>query len=616
MEAVAAPEAVREKLPHWDLTPFFPGVGSPELDAAFDQVVAGIASLGEFFDEHEVGGDRAPASPEAATTADEILDRLNALLERARLLSAYLWGCVAVDSRDDAAQARLSELQRESVGLTNLETRLKAWLGLLDVDELVERSETVKAHEFGVRRAQVAAGHLMSGPEEGLAAELDLTGATAWGKLHSDLTSQIVVTLELDGEERELPMSEVRNLATRPERDVRRAAYEAELAAWEHASVPLAAALNSIKGQVNGLAARRRWESALDEALFGNNIDRGTLDAMLEAVRDALPDLRRYLRAKARALGLDRLAWYDVDAPLGEDGDRRAWEFGDARSFIVEQFGTYSDRMREYADRAFREDWIDAEPRAGKSDGAFCMPVRGDESRILCNYVKAYDGASVLAHELGHGYHNVNLASRTQIQKRTPMTLAETASIFCQTIVRNGALAAAEGAPAEQLQILEGSLQSAFGTTVDIMSRFLFESRVLERRAQRELSVRELCELMLEAQEETYSDALDPEARHAYMWAVKPHYYSTYSFYNYPYTFGFLFGLGLYARYEQDPEGFRSRYDELLSSTGLADAATLANRFGIDVRAPEFWRSSLDLVRADVERYERHAPAKPARASW
>jgi oligoendopeptidase F len=604
---VTVPEALRETLPHWDLTPFFPDVESPELAEAFDRFVGEIVSLGELFDARDIRAGTSPPTDEATASLDEVFERLNGLLERAHILEAYLYGRVAVDSRDEAAQGRLSELLRESVALTNLETRLTAWLGGLDADALVERSEAARAHEFAVRRAQVRAKHLMSAPEEELAAELDLTGARAWGKLHSDLTSQIVVTLELDGEQRELPMSEVRNLATRPERHVRRAAYEAELAAWEHAAVPLAAALNSIKGQVNGISGRRRWESALDEALFGNNIDRETLDAMLDAVRDALPDLRRYLRAKARALGLERLAWYDLDAPLGEDADRRAWEFADARSFIGEQFGTYSDRMREYAERAFREDWIDAEPRPGKSDGAFCMPVRGDESRILCNYVKAFEGASVLAHELGHGYHNVNLASRTEIQKRTPMTLAETASIFCQTIVRNGALAAAEDAPAEQLQILEGSLQWAFGTTVDIMSRFLFESRVLERRAQRELSVRELCELMLETQEETYGDALDPEARHAYMWAMKPHYYSTYSFYNYPYTFGFLFGLGLYARYEKDPEEFRSSYDELLSSTGLADAATLANRFGIDVRAPEFWRSSLDLVRADIESYERLA---------
>ena len=592
-----------QALPHWDLTPFFPSVDSPELAEAFDDIVHRVSELRELFDAHGIGGDSSPDAATATPVLEQVIERLNELLEEVHLLGAYLHGSVAVDSRDDAAQARLSELLRESVALQTLETRVTGWVGNLDLDRIVERSEAAKAHEYALRRAQIAARHLMSEPEEELAAELNLSGGTAWSKLHGDLTSQIQVGL--DGET--LPMSEVRNLATSPERATRRAAYEAELAAWKRHAVPIAAALNSIKGQSNTLTARRSWASPLDEALFANNVDRETLDAMLGAVREALPDLRRYLRAKAGLLGLERLAWYDVVAPVGDPETIRRWEFGDAREFILGQFGTYSARMREYAQRAFDENWIDAEPRAGKGDGAFCMRVRGDESRILSNYSPSFFEVGTLAHELGHGYHNVTLAARTPIQRRTPMTLAETASTFCETIVRNAALSASDS-EGERVQILEAALQSAFGMTVDILSRFLFESRVLERREQRELSVSELCDLMLGAQEETYSDAVDPELRHPYMWAVKPHYYSeSRSFYNFPYTFGLLFGLGLYARYEADPDEFRAGYDDLLSSTGLADAAELAARFGIDVRAPEFWRGSLDVVRADVDAYEQLA---------
>jgi oligoendopeptidase F len=217
----------------------------------------------------------------------------------------------------------------------------------------------------------------------------------------------------------------------------------------------------------------------------------------------------------------------------------------------------------------------------------------------MANFTPSYDGVSTLAHELGHGYHNINLAQRTEIQKRTPMTLAETASIFCETIVRQGALQ--DASPQEQLEILEGSMQSAAGVVVDIYSRFLFESRLFEGRQQRELSVSELCELMLAAQREAYGDGLGEEL-HAYMWAMKPHYYFA-SFYNFPYTFGLLFGLGLYSRYEEDADEFRAGYDDLLSSTGLADAATLAARFGIDTRSTDFWRSSLDVIRGDIDRY-------------
>jgi oligoendopeptidase F len=259
--------------------------------------------------------------------------------------------------------------------------------------------------------------------------------------------------------------------------------------------------------------------------------------------------------------------------------------------------------LSNFAARAFREQWIDAEPRTGKVDGAFCISLWRDESRVLANYKPSYDGMSTLAHELGHGYHNLNLAQRTALQRDTPMTLAETASIFCETIIRNAALQRA--GTQEQIAILEASLQGSCQVVVDITSRFLFEQRLFEKRKQRELSIDELNALMLEAQSETYGDGLDASALHPYMWAMKPHYYNTeFSFYNYPYMFGLLFGLGLYARYQQDPETFKTGYDDLLSSTGLADAAALAERFGIDLRSPDFWRASLAIIRADIERFE------------
>jgi len=184
------------------------------------------------------------------------------------------------------------------------------------------------------------------------------------------------------------------------------------------------------------------------------------------------------------------------------------------------------------------------------------------------------------------------------------MTLAETASIFCETIIVHAALAKADRE--EQIAILENSLQGACQVVVDITSRFLFESRVFAQRKQRELSIDEFNTLMLEAQKETYGDGLDETQLHPYMWAMKPHYYSAHlSFYNYPYMFGLLFGLGLYARYQQDPAAFRAGYDELLSSTGLDDAAALAARFGIDIRSTDFWRSSLAIVRKDIDLFEK-----------
>jgi pepF/M3 family oligoendopeptidase len=589
-------------LPHWDMTVVYPDLKSQEFAQGYSSVVRDIDELAHFFDTHHIEGQATVSlSDEAIKTVETIIQRYNAVLEATSTLSTYITCFITTNTQDSLAQAKMSELQKSLVTLKQLDTRFTAWIGSLDVEALIARSAIAHEHAHMLRKAKLRATHLMSAAEEELASELNLSSGTAWSKLHSDITSQLRVSLEVDGHSQELPMSVVRNMADEPDRTVRKRAYEAELHAWKQAAVPLAAALNSIKGEVNVLAKKRGWQSPLEASLFDSHIDRATLDAMMTAARESFPDFRRYLRAKAHALGLPRLAWYDLFAPVGKS--ERVWEYDEAVQFIIEQFGTYSSRLSNFAARAFSERWIDAEPREGKVDGAYCAHLRKGESRVFANFKSSYGGMSCLAHELGHGYHNLNLAQRTMLQQDTPMTLAETASIFCETIVREAALRKAD--KQEQIMILEASLQGSCQLVVDITSRFLLEQRVFEARKQRELSIDELNTVMLDAQRETYGDGLDESALHPYMWAMKPHYYSTeVSFYNYPYMFGLLFGLGLYAQYQQDPEKFKQGYDALLSSTGLADAATLALQFGIDIRLADFWRASLDIVRGDIERFE------------
>lgn len=592
-------------LPHWDMTVVYPSLESPEFATGFEEVIRQIDDLVQLFDAHDVGQRvAAPLDDGTVTTFEEVTNQLNRLLERIETLNAYIAAFVTTDSRNSLAQAKASELQQRQVKVAQLGTRYAAWIGSLDLPALIERSTMAREHAFPLEQLQVQAQHLMSPQEEALAAELRPSGGSAWSRLQGDVSSQLEVPLEVEDEPRLLPMSAVRNLAHDPDRVVRRRAYEAELAAWERAALPLAAAMNGIKGEVNTLAARRGWASPLDAALFDSRIDRTTLDAMLGAAEEAFPTFRRYLRAKARVLGVSALAWYDLFAPVGEDAAAaKRWDFATGSAFIVDRFGAYSPKLAQFAERAFRERWIDAEPRPGKRDGAFCMSLRGDESRILANYQSSYDAVSTLAHELGHGYHNLCEAGLTPLQRETPMTLAETASIFCETIVREAAMAQTD--EQGQFAILEASLQNSCQIVVDIASRFRFEERVFGARRARNLAVEELNELMLGAQRETYGDGLDAEALHPYMWAVKSHYYSPgRSFYNYPYMFGLLFGLGLYAHYREEPEGFRRGYDDLLASTGRADAATLAARFGIDIQTRDFWRTSLDMIRLDVDRFE------------
>lgn len=601
---MALKEKTKQELPHWDVSTVFSSLESAEFNKAFTALVGQIANLKEIFDGYEIaGGSEIKLDDETTRKFEEIIGKFNSISDDYRTISAYIYAFVTTDTRNNIAQARLSELEQETIVLGKLGIRFQAWVGAMDVESLIGRSKAAVDHSFAVRKAYKAARYQMQPGEEELYADLSVTGGNAWGKLHGNLTSQLTASVtRTGGEVEELPMSSVRNLAHDPDEEVRRAGYQAEIAAWQSVAVPLAAALNSIKGETNTVAARRGWKDALEAALFSNNVDRETLDAMQTACVESFPDFRRYLRAKARLLGKQKLAWWDLFAPVGGRNGHKEWSYSDATAFIVEQFGTFSDRMAGLADRAFKERWIDAEPRVGKVDGAFCMGLRGDESRVLANFEPSFDSVHTLAHELGHAYHNLNLASQTPFNRRTPMALAETASIFCQTIITNAALS--DVSDSEKVAILENELMDSCQVVLDIHSRFLFEKGVFEARAKRELSVDEFKELMLDSQRQTYGDGLDGDALHPYMWAVKGHYYGS-SYYNWPYTFGLLFGLGLYAQYRQDPDGFRGGYDDLLASTGLDDAAGLTARFGFDIKTPDFWRSSLDLIRERIAEFEK-----------
>ena len=604
--------AATSQLPHWDMSVVFSSLDSPAFVAGFQRAVESVDRLEALFNQHAIGDPALAVCFGEGTVAifEAVLTQINDTMEVVNELSAYVSSFIATDSRNAQAQAIWSRIQLQAVRLSKLGTRLTAWLGQLPTDELIRHSALAADHAYALEKARIQFAHLLSRESEDLAADLSPTGGNGWAKLYNNYTSQLMVPIELDGNPTELPMSSVRNLAYHSNRSVRQRAYEAELKAWEGAAVPLAAALNSIKGEVNTLLRHRRWDTALETTLEQNNMDAASLEAMMAAAREAFPDFRRYFRAKARLIGQEQLAWYDIFAPIGENS--RVWSYGEATDFITQNFATFSPKMRDLAVRSFQEQWVDAQPRAGKEDGAFCMRLRKDESRILMNYKETYNSVSTLAHELGHAYHNLNLAGRTATQRVTPMTLAETASIFCETVVTQAALT--QVSPDEQFVILEASLQSAGQVVVDITSRFLFESGLFAQRRERELSVDELCALMVDAQDQTYGDALQSEFMHPFMWAAKSHYYNTSrSFYNYPYMFGQLFALGLYARYQADPDNFRSAYDNLLSSTGLADAANLAARFEIDIRTPAFWQSSLDVIRADIDRFEELARAQPIR---
>jgi oligoendopeptidase F len=361
--------------------------------------------------------------------------------------------------------------------------------------------------------------------------------------------------------------------------------------------------MNAIKGEANVVNRRRGWESPLDASLFANSVSRATFDAMQSAIDASLPRFRSWMRTKARLHGHDGgLPWWDLMAPLPVAPGRISWEEG--VGIVRTAFSSYSTALGGLVDRAIDEQWMDAEPREGKVGGAFCMGFVGDRSLVLLNLSGSVDSAQTTAHELGHAYHNTQLAHRTALQRNLPMALAETASIFCETLVVEEGLSRLEGD--DRLALLDVDLIGSTQVVVDIRSRLLFETEVFARRQRRTLGVNELNEMMREAQAAAYGDGLDQSTAHPYMWLLKSHYYGSH-YYNWPYTYGLLFGLGLFAQYRQDPDRFQSGYDDLLSRAGMNTAEELGEAFGLDVTGEAFWTASLDVIGDRMDQYEELA---------
>ena len=592
--------------PRWDLSNVYPSLESKEFKAAVDDYKKQVAALEKYFKNKLSKANAKTKASDLAPLVGKAIDQINKIQTLSATIVPFIYSYVTTDSRNKAAMKALSEFEQASLPMNQLMTQFTAWLGKLapKLDQVIKNNKSAATHAFMLREAAEQSKYLMSEAEEALAAELSLSGGNAFDKLQGTVTSQLSVDFELDGKVQKLPMPALINLRSHPDEATRRRAYEAENKAWEEVKETLAACLNGVKGEVNTLNKRRGRKDAIHSSLDAARMDRKTLDAMLVAIKDSFPMFRKYFNAKAKKLGKEKLAWWDIFAPVGKTD--KVYSFEEARDFIVENFGKFSPDLAAFAKRAFDNNWIDAEQREGKRGGAFCMEVQAlKESRILSNFDGSLDQVSTLAHELGHAFHNecAYRANKTVLQQLTPMTLAETASTMCETIVTEAVLATTQD-PQEELAVLEAQIQGAAQVVVDIYSRYLFEKEVFERREQSELSADDFNDIMERAQKESYGDGLDERYLQKFMWTWKPHYYSPgLSFYNYPYAFGLLFATGLYAIYKQRGTDFVEDYTNLLASTGEDTAAKLAKRFGIDITKRKFWDDSLAIIGQRVDRY-------------
>lgn len=522
------------------------------------------------------------------------------LLEESTVLTGRLYNYIhltlATDTTHETATQVEVQLAGVSADLQATYAKVSKFLGTIQTD--ITTDPFLAEYRYYFEEAKKDATHLLSDELEEVLAKMSISGGKAWSQLFDFMWS----SAQGEYKDEVVTLSEIRGKAYDSDAEVRKSAYEAELKMYDAIKEPIAFSLNHIKKEVLTTSQLRGFESPLAHTLEASRMSRETLDALLEAIREYLPNFRKYLRHKAALLGHENgLPFYDLFAPVGNSS--RTFTVEESKDYLIENFKTFSADLAEMTEEFFDKHYIDFYPRKGKVGGAFCanLPMI-KQSRVLTNFTGSLSDVVTLAHELGHAYHGLHIENHRPLNQDYSMPVAETASTFNENIIMNTAIK--EASDEEKIALIESQLQDTTQIIVDIYSRYLFELAVFENREQSFMFSKDLEEMMLSAQKEAYGDGLDQSYLHPYMWACKPHYYSTgLSFYNFPYAFGGLFSKGLYAIYQEQPEGFVEKYQELLRATTVSSVEDTAKVLGVDVSTPEFWKKALAEVAESIEAF-------------
>ena len=572
----------------WNLDPIYKGFDDPAFEADLTSAKEAIAQFTEFVQQLQ---DREPK--EALRRGIELQETISTYAEK---LGLYASLRQSANTRDPDAASQMGRLMAVYSSTAAPEAAFQEWAAKLpNLEELIAGDEVLKEYAFLLSKMAKSSRYLLSGRGEEIMARMRLSGGSAWSDLQSYLTSTVPVSY--NGET--INLSAVRNLAYDADPQVRKEAYEAELACYDRIKDAVAFALNSIKLETISDCQLRGYESPLARTLEHSDMKQETLDAMLGAMDEYLPKFWQYLKAKAKALGHQNgLPWYDLFAPMGKSSTKFTAE--DAKKLLVELFSTFDKELADMVATAFDDAWIDFYPRDGKAGGAFCAGAQClGESRILTNFDGTFSDVVTLAHELGHAFHNQCIRDHRVLNNDYSMPVAETASTFNECVVMAAAIQNAASKD-EQLALIESQLQDATQIICDIYSRFRFEAKVFENREEQFLNADALCDFMTEAQKQSYGDGLDENCMHPYMWVCKGHYYGP-TFYNFPYAFGGLFARGLYAQYLSEGESFVPKYKKLLYTTPIATAEDTAKVADIDLTDKNFWRSALQTIADQID---------------
>jgi oligoendopeptidase F len=592
----------------WDLTSYFPEFNGREMLQFKEALGHDVANLKEF------AASLPPLAEESAAGWEHVLVRHEDLSRRMSHLSSYVNCLAASDARNESYAQEEAALtcMRAEVGKIRIELlRALKEAGDQVFSNLLAKPSLAGAENY-LSRAREEARRSMGRDKELLATELGLDGIQAWGRLYDTTASKLEFDmLYPDGRRKRVPMSQRRSLLDHPERRIRSAAFEGGNAAWRSVEDNAAAALNAIAGTRLTLNRHRGVEHFLDIALFQAAITRKTLDAMFDALFAAIEIPRRVLRLKAQQMGKERLAWYDMGAPLDlPQQERLSWE--QAKKLIGDSFMRAYPALGEFfAQHVSAKNWVDWEPRPGKRPGGFCTSsMLNKESRIFMTYNESLGDVLTLAHEAGHAFHGFLMRDVRPYGRIYPMTLAETASTFGEQVLMKGIVEDPATDDRQKALVLDVEVGHGAIYLLDIPVRFEFEKALYEERKRGELTVSRLQALMSETQRRVLGDILEPGGEDPYFWASKLHFYITgITFYNFPYTFGYLLSRGLYTMFKVEGADFLPKYENFLRQAGGDTAETVVRRtLGRDLQDPQFWNEAIHSLEEPVRQLEELLP--------
>jgi pepF/M3 family oligoendopeptidase len=582
---------------NWDLERIYSSIDSQKFNSDFDKLSKHIASVSKWCDENFNNNDKSANKIEAFLKLNN--EYRNLYLK----LYCYTYLLISVDNEDDEAMNMINELDVKNDEFMNICVTFTKWLkDINNLEEIIESSKYLSEHKFYLNEIFLKSKYMLSNNEEQLINKMQRTGSRAWQRLYTETLSDINIKIKIDGKLKNMSFGELKNMGYQKDSNLRKLASKAEKKACKNISKTISSCINELSGEAITICDMKGYDSVLHKVLVDARMDYETLNTMIKVIEENLCIFHKYYKTKAKILGNGtQINFCDVYAPISTANEKISYK--DSQNLIISSFKNFSDNLGDFAKKAFDEKWIDAEPSSKKSNYAISVdifPIK--ESRIMTNFSGNYIDTSILAHEIGHAYHSYCLKDEELLNTDYPIPIAETASIFCETIINNELINNVEAE--DKITILERHISDVAYYIVEMYGRFLFECELFKKRKSGILSVEELNQIMGKSMEKVYGNTINKNTINEYAWVNNAGFYMAGSeFLNFPYTFGVLFSKGLYAEYLKNKKDFVRDYNKFLKLTSTNNIYDVAKFMNIDIHSREFWEGAVKIIEIYIEEF-------------